>query len=232
MHQAIRPRHRRSRRWAAFVPLALLLLLALAGCVRVQATLAVSEDDLVSGQLVIAAVGTKQGDTGPVLTIPKELAGKVKTQVYTADGYVGQTVSFQGLSFAEVTLLGDSITVGKQYRLSFRRAGDLVTMAGSVDLSELPPDRAEVQIKVSFPGSVTRTNGINTNGTVSWKPKPGAVTEFDATVQYTDKSGVSWTKWVVIVGASAIGVALLVLALALFTHKRSLKAAGPPTRSL
>ncbi len=229
MHQATSQPDHRFRRWAAITALTLLALLTLSGCVRVQAGLVVSEDDQVSGQIVVASVAIKQGDTGPVLTIPPELSGKVRTQAYTADGYVGQTVAFQELSFAEVTLLGDSITAGKQYRLSFRRSGDLVTMAGSVDLTELPADRADVQIKVSFPGSVSRTNGVNDNGTISWKPKPGAVTEFSATAQYTDQSGVSWTKWVTIVGAAAVGVALLVLGLALFTHKRGLKAAGPPT---
>ncbi|PPK64158.1 DUF3153 domain-containing protein [Actinokineospora auranticolor] len=231
MQQAI-PRSRSGwRRWAALVALALLAVLTLSGCVRVQAGLAVSEDDLVSGQLVIASVPVKQEDKGPALKIPDELTGKVKTQVYTADGYVGQTLTFQGLSFADIAVLSEAITEGKQYRLSFRRSGDLVTMSGSVDLSELPANRADVQIKVAFPGSVTRTNGINDNGTVSWKPKPGAVTEFDATVQYTDKSGVSWTKWVVIVGASAIGVALLVLALAYYTHRRSRRSAEPQAAS-
>ncbi|GAA2968295.1 DUF3153 domain-containing protein [Actinokineospora diospyrosa] len=229
MHQATQHPRSGLRRWAALLALTLLALLTLSGCVRVQAALAVSEDDLVSGQLVVAQVAIKQGDSGPALTIPPELKGKVRAQSYTADGYVGQTVSFQGLSFAEITVLSDAITAGKQYRLSFRRSGDLVTMGGSVDLTELPADRADIQVKVTFPGKITRTNGINDNGTVTWKPKPGAVTEFDAAVQYTDKSGVSWTKWVTIVGASAIGVALLVLALAFFTHRRSVRAAGPPT---
>ncbi|HVK22799.1 MAG TPA: DUF3153 domain-containing protein [Actinokineospora sp.] len=217
MHQ-VTPRF---RRWVAIALLSLLSALTLSGCVRVQASLTVSEDDLVSGQIVVASVSIKQGDTGPALTVPPELAGKVKTQIYTADGYVGQTVSFQDLTFPEVGMLADGITVGKQYRLSIRRAGDLVTMAGSVDLTDLPADRADVQFKVAMPGTVSRTNGINDNGTISWKPKPGAVTEFNATVQYTDVSGVSWTKWVTIVGASTIGVALIVLVLALVTHRRS-----------
>lgn len=217
MHQAI-PRF---PRWAAFALLSLLAMLTLSGCVRVQGSMTVSENDLVSGQLIIASVSIKQGDTGPALKIPPELGGKVKSQVYAADGYVGQTVTLQDLTFAEVGILSDSITVGKQYRISFRRAGDLVTMAGSVDLTELPKDRADVQFKVTLPGTVSRTNGVDDNGTISWKPKPGAVTEFHATAQYTDSSGVSWTKWVTIVGASAVGVALLVLALALFTHRRA-----------
>lgn len=205
--------------------LATLTALALSGCVRVQAALAVSEDDLVSGQVVIASIATGQDDKGPALTVVPELANRVKAAAYSADGYVGNRVEFQDLTFAEVALLSQTLTVGKQYRLNFRRSGDLVTMSGSVDLSELPADRADVQLKVAFPGSVVQTNGANDNGTVSWSPKPGAATEFLATVQYNNQSGVSWTKWMALVGAIAVAVALLVVALALFTHRRGRRAA-------
>lgn len=210
----------RFRRLAAFAALAAVAALVLSGCVRVQAALSLSDRDTVSGKLVIASVLLRKEDKGPELTVAPELAAKVKTEPYSADGYVGSTVTFTELTFTEVALLTQTLTPGGQYRLSFRRSGNLVTMAGSVDLTELPPDRAEVQLKVAFPGTVIQTNGVNDTGTVTWSPKPGAVTEFLATIEYDDKSGVSWTKWVTIVGAGAIGVALLVLILALVTHRR------------
>ena len=94
---------------------------------------------------------------------------------------------------------------------------------GSIDLTRVPKDRADVQVKIAFPGRIIRTNGDNTDGTISWSPKPSAVTEFSATAQYSDASGVSWTQWVAIVGGGAIGVSVLVVLLALFTHRRSLK---------
>lgn len=214
-----RPAHR----FAALVLLAVLAAFSLSGCVRVQAALAVSQDDLISGWVIVASWPSKQGDTGPALTIPKEVAEKVRSEKYAEDGYIGQKLTFTDLRFADVTVLAESLTAGKQYRLSFRRSGDLVSMAGSIDLTQLPADRADVGVKVAFPGTITRTNGINENGTISWKPKPGSVTEFGATAQYTDTSGVSWTKWVTIVGASTVGVALIVLVLALFTHRRHVK---------
>jgi hypothetical protein len=211
------------RRVLWLATLALFALLSLSGCVRVQAALAVSEDDLVSGEIVIAALPTKNDDPGPALNIVPELSGKVRTEKYAADGYVGQKLILTDLKFSEVTVLAESITEGKQYRLSFRRSGDLVSMSGSIDLTQLPKDKADVQIKMAFPGAINRTNGLNEDGTISWKPKPGAVTEFGVTAEYTDTSGVSWTKWVAIVGGGAVGVALIVLALALFTHRRSQK---------
>ena len=214
---------RPGRRVVALVLLAVLTTVALSGCLRVQAAFAVSPEDLVSGEVIIATVPTKQDDTGPQLTIPAGLTDKVRTEKYTADGYVGQKLTFADLRFAEVAALSEGLTTGKQYRMSFRRSGDLVSMAGSIDLTGLPADRAEVAVKMAFPGTIIRTNGLNEDGSISWQPRPGAVTEFNVTAQYTDTSGLSWTKWVTIVGASAVGVALIVLLLALVSHRRSVK---------
>jgi len=209
---------------AALVAFAVLAVLVLSGCVRVHVGLAVSEDDLVSGDVVIAALSTKDGDTGPALTIPPDLTDRVRAEKYAQDGYVGQRLTFTDLRFADIATLTESISTENQYRLSFRRSGDLVSMSGSMDLTQVPPEKADVEVKMSFPGAINRTNGLNDEGTISWKPKPGAVSEFGVTAEYTDRSGGSWTKWVLIVGGSAIGVAMIVLLLALFGHRRTVRA--------
>lgn len=211
------------RRVLALVVLVALMTVSLSGCLRIHAALAVSQDDVVSGELIIAALPVNQEDDGPSLTVPAELEGKVRTEPYAADGYVGQKVFLSALSFSDVSLLVDSISTEQHYRLSFRRSGDLVSLAGSIDLTRVPDDRADVQVKIAFPGRISRTNGDNTDGTISWEPKPESVTEFSVTAQYSDESGVSWTQWVVMVGGGAVGVALIVVLLALFTHRRSLK---------
>jgi hypothetical protein len=201
-----------------------MLVLSLSGCLRVHAALAVSPDDLVSGELIVAALPVSDQDNGPPLTIPPELTDRVKSEKYTEDGYVGQRVTFSDLRFVDVALLIQSISESKQYRLSFRRAGDVVTLAGSIDLTQLPTDRADVQIKVAFPGTVSRTNGDDDNGTVSWSPKPGSVTEFDAIAQYSGTGGESWTKWAMIVGGGALLAAVVAVLLALISHRRTVSA--------
>lgn len=217
-------RLRSPRRLPALVLLAVLAMLSLSGCVRMHVALAVSQDDLVSGEMIIAVLPSRDGDPGPTLVIPAELADRVHTEKYAADGYVGQKVTFADLRFADVTTLSESISPGNtQYRLSFRRSGDLVSMAGSIDLTQLPAERADVQIKMAFPGSINRTNGLNEDGTITWSPKPGAVTEFGVTAEYTDTSGGSWVKWALIMAAAAIGVALIVLLLALLVHRHTRK---------
>lgn len=170
---------RRVTRIAALALLAVLAMATLSGCIRVRAALAVSPDDLVSGDVIIAALPTKEGDPGPTLKILPELADKVRAEKYAEDGYVGQKLTISGLRFSDLTVLAESITEGKQYRLSLRRSGDLVSLAGSIDLTQISlQDKVDVQLRIAFPGTVNRTNGLNDNGTISWKPKPNAVTEF------------------------------------------------------
>ncbi|MPZ83450.1 MAG: DUF3153 domain-containing protein [Actinophytocola sp.] len=211
------------RRGLGLIVLLGVMAATLTGCLRVHAALAVSQDDVISGKLVIAALPVSKDDDGPNLTVPPELADRVSTEPYTADGYVGQKVTLSGVKFADFSTLVESISTMRQFRMSFRRSGGLVSLAGSIDLTRVPPDRADVQVKVAFPGQISRTNGDNIDGTISWAPKPGAVTEFAATAQYSNAPGVSWTQWVAIVGGGAVGVAVLVVLLALFTHRRNLR---------
>jgi hypothetical protein len=201
-----------------------MLMLSLTGCLRIHAALAVSPDDLVSGELIVAALPVSEQDNGPPLTIPPELNDRVQSEKYAKDGYVGQKVTFSELRFTDVATLVESISESDEYRLSFRRAGDRVTLAGSVDLTQVPKDRADIQIKIAFPGSVTRTNGDEDGGTISWSPKPAAVTEFDAIAQYSDSGGESLTKWVMIVGGGALLAAVVAALLALIAHRRSVSA--------
>jgi hypothetical protein len=218
------PAHRPARRWAV-LPLVLMLAFALAGCVRVHAAMAVGSDDLVSGTIDIASVQSKPDDTGPQLTVPADLTDKVTLAPYAADGYVGQTLHFEQLTFEQVRALSEGLSnQSSRYRLNFRRSGDIVSLAGSIDLGQLRPDGVDVQLKIAFPGPVGKTNGTtDKDNNVSWTAKAGGVTEFNATAQYSDASGMSWTRWVLLVGAGAVGTALLVLVLALVAHRRSVR---------
>jgi hypothetical protein len=200
------------------------LVSSLSGCLRVHAALAVSPDDRVSGTLIVAALPVSDQDNGPTLTIPPELSDRVRSEKYTVEGYVGQKVTFTDLRFVDVAQLVQTISEAKQYRLSLRRAGDLVTLAGSIDLTQVPKDRADVQIKVAFPGSVSRTNGDEDGDVVTWSPKPGAVTEFDAIAQYSTAGGESWVKWALMVGGAALLAAIVATLLALIAHRRSVRA--------
>jgi len=217
-------RDSRVRRATGLLLLFGMLMLSLTGCLRIHTALAVSPDDLVSGELIVAALPVNEQDNGPPLTIPPELNDRVQAEKYTQDGYVGQKVTFSELRFTDVATLVESVSEANQYRLSLRRAGDRVTLAGSVDLTQVPKDRADIQIKIAFPGEVTKTDGDEDDGTVSWSPKPGAVTEFNAIAQYSDSGGEPLMKWVTIVGGGALLAAVVAALLALIAHRRSISA--------
>jgi hypothetical protein len=160
---------RRSR--ALLVPVFLLLtLFSLSGCVRVYAAMAVSDDDRISGEIVAATPPTQDNDPGPQLRVPPELASRVTTKPYRVESYAGTQLFFNGLSFDEMrTLSMATSSSNSRYSMNFRRSGDLVTLSGSVDLTQVPVERADIQVKVSFPGKIVNTNGREEeNNTIAW----------------------------------------------------------------
>ncbi len=187
--------------------------------------MAVSSDDLVSGDIVAAVPPAQESDPGPQFKIPDQLAGRASTEPYKQDGYVGSRLRFTGLSFDELhDLAATSGGSESRYQLSFRRSGELVTMSGSADLSSVRQERADIQVKISFPGAVTDTNGIDeASNTVAWTLKPGEATMISAVTRYAGQGSMSWMAWSLVVGALAVGAALVVGALALVAHRRAVR---------
>ncbi|MEU5692662.1 DUF3153 domain-containing protein [Actinosynnema sp. NPDC020468] len=211
---------------ALLFPVFVLLALSLSGCVRLHAAMAISPDDRVSGEIVAATPPTQDNDPGPQLKVPSELASRVTTKPYKQDNYAGTQLNFSGLTFEEVrTLSMATSSSSSRYQLNFRRSGDLVTLSGSVDLSTVPVDRADIQVKISFPGEVIDTNGREEeDATVAWAPKPGQASMITATVRYPGENEPAYGGWALLVAGLTGGAALIVVILALVSHRRSLVA--------
>lgn len=194
------------------------------GCVRVHAAMAVSTDDRVSGDLVIASLPSAGNSQGPQLTIPTTMADRVTTKPYSANGYKGSELSFQDLSFTEVSALATAISnENAAYRISFRRSDDLVNLGGSVDLSLLPTPGVDVQLKVGFPNPPLQTDGTRDGDTVTWTMKPGQVTSFSASDRYTLGNARGWQFWAFAVGGGIAVVSVFIVLLALWARRRNLK---------
>ncbi|WP_063036520.1 LppM family (lipo)protein [Nocardia grenadensis] len=212
------PRSRRPlrARIAAVLVLAALLTPALAGCLRVQASMGLSSNDRVSGRIVAAVVPENSEDKGPQLTAPDALAAKVRIEPYNQDGYIGSEVYFDDLNFGEVEQLSQlSEQTQGLFDLKFQRNGDLVSLNGRVDLETLAPHGSDVQLSVAFPARVAKTNG-NREGdsVVSWKLPAGEVSTVRAEVGYADPNTRSFAGWAGIVGGITLAVAAVVIALA------------------
>jgi len=201
------------------LPLLLLALLVatslLSGCARVRAALAVQPDDTVTGEILIATPEKSADDPGPTITIPSELESDVDVSPYRQDGYAGSVLRFSGLTFAQVASLTQVAgPAGNAVRLDMRRVGSRVLLGGAVDLTTVPVDRADFQLKIGFPGQVVDTNGDTDDSTVSWTFVPGEVGDTNAVVTFADPNAPSAVNWTIGLGAmvALAGAAVVVLA--------------------
>jgi len=207
---------------AGFAFAVLVVGLLAGGCVRARVAIAVSNSDLVTGEMVVGVVVQSDKEPGSVLRPPADLAGKIRAEPYRQDGYAGTRLLFTELTFDELDRLmktSADAPAGMQFEL--RRAGGLVVLNGRVDLSGVPnPDQADVQLRFSFPGTIIGTNGDQQGETVSWIVEPGRVTELSATARYAEPGTRSWGQWVLLLGAMAGSVVVIIAMLAFYAHRR------------
>lgn len=195
--------------------LLVLVIPALAGCLRVRTSITVSPDDLVSGEILAAVKPRDDKDSGPQFDENIAFTQKIWVSPYTADGYVGSQASFSDLTFAEVPQLANLSREATGVDISLRRAGSVVILEGRVDLTNVTDPDADVTFSIAFPGEVTSTNGdrIDTD-TVGWTLKPGVVNTMSAQARYTDPSSRSFTAAAIWLGLAACLVAGIITALA------------------
>jgi len=209
----------------------LLVIPVLAGCVRIRASITISPDDLVSGEIIAAAKPRNDNDAGPQLDPNLPFSQKVAISKYDRDGYVGSQAVFSDLTFAELPELAHMNSDAQGVNLSLRRAGDLVILEGRADLTSLTDADADVELSVAFPGAVTSTNGERADPeTVQWKLKPGIVSMMTAQARYTDPSTRSFHGAALWLGLSSLAVAGVVALLAWYSRDRSPRFAEPRDR--
>jgi hypothetical protein len=213
VHVRRSPRLTTYRRLLALLGLLLITAPLTVGCVRIKASITVSPDDKVSGQIVAAAKPRNDNDTGPRLNADLPFAQKIAISGYNRDGYVGSQAVFSDLTFAELPQLAEMNRDAAGVNLALRRAGNLVILEGRVDLTSLSDPEADVELSVAFPGEVTSTNGERIgDDTVQWRLKPGVVSTMTAQARYTDPSTRSFghaALWLVLSTFVAAGVVAL-----------------------
>ncbi len=208
----------------------LLFLVPLAtGCLRARASITISPDDLVSGEIVAAAKPKTSKDMGPQLeTNNLPFGHKVAVSNYDSDGYVGSQAVFSDLTFAEVPQLANMNSDASGVNLSLRRNGNLLILEGRVDLTSVTDPEADVELTVAFPGAVTSTNGDRVEAdVVSWKLKPGVVSTMTAQARSTDPNTRYFTGAGVWLGIASFAAAGLVAALAWVSRDRSPRLTAP-----
>ena len=212
-----------------------LLTLALTGCFKVDMDLAIL-GDTVSGTAIMAVDRQVVEMSG---TDPQDLIGEassgfdvegVTSEPYDEGRWVGARYRFDRVSLDDFNGEGSG---GLQ--ILHDEAAGTYEVIGEMDLSGdlgLDEDAAgevpgldptamlqsiEVQIALTFPGSVISHNGQLDGTTVTWQPPPGEVTELRAVAN--DGSGSSTTTSVV-VGAIAAAVLALGIGAAVWVVRR------------
>ena len=215
---------RRPARALTLVLALLLALTALSGCARVRAALAVQPDDTVNGEIVVATPETGPDDPGPEISVPDEIADDVEVSAYRQEGYTGSLLRFSGLTFDQLGSLSAAAgPAGEKVQFAIRRAGNRLLVTGKADLTTVPVDRADFQLKITTTGEVLDTNGDAEGGTASWTFDAGRVGDVTAVISVTDPNAPSPVSWTLF---TATRVALACGAVVLFARRTR----NPPVR--
>ncbi|MFC8600524.1 LppM family (lipo)protein [Isoptericola sp. NPDC057191] len=226
----------RRLRTAIAATLAAVGLLALSGCMKVDLDMTLSEDDTVSGTMIMAVsnslaetMGMKPGD------LWKQAGGEVgqsapqgaTQEPYSDDEYTGTKYTFTDTPIGDMSGSGDE-------DLTITRDGDNYVVDGTLDLSQgadqlksLPQkvqDAFDVQISITFPGAVSDASGQIEGNTVTWTPQLGETTEIHAVGAADSGSGFPW--WIV-----GLVIGLVVIALVVWLVVRNNRRPAPVTGS-
>jgi len=161
---------RNSLRLAA---IATLVVVALAGCVRVQIDLTLTPDDTVNGTMVLAL----QEGIGELLDTTDAAAAEqlfgdttanfddAAVSKYAQDGYEGQKVTFEGQSIGDFALVAGDFTISRDdENYVVNGPVDPNVAANGADI----PESAQMSLSVTFPGPVYEHNGSLEGNTVTW----------------------------------------------------------------
>jgi cobalamin biosynthesis Mg chelatase CobN len=216
------------------------MALLLSSCLKLNMDLTVSSKNTVSGTVIFAVdkqLLQASGQTvDQVLQSPVVSPGTkgVTTSPYDDGKYVGQEIVFDAVPLSQFA--GASAE-----DLKIVREGDEFKVSGVLDLSSATPTTtgnpqvdqiaqqamktADLHITMTFPGSVTSSNGKVDGNSVTWEPKIGERTEIRAVASAIPSSSFPWL-WIAI-GAAAV-VVLLVVALWIAARRRGEKGVEVP----
>ncbi|MFB7800329.1 LppM family (lipo)protein [Isoptericola sp. NPDC056134] len=208
----------RRLRTAIAAVLAAVGLLALAGCMKVDMDMTLSEDDTVSGSIVMAVsnslaetMGMEPGELWKQAggELSQNLPEGTSQEPYSDDEYTGTRYTFTDAPISQISGEGGE-------DLTITRDGDNYVVDGTMNLSEgadqlksLPQnvqDAFDVSLAITFPGPVSDATGAIDGNTVTWTPKVGENAEIHAVGAATAGSSFPW--WIVglVVGLVVIGL--------------------------
>lgn len=202
--------------------------LLLTGCLKLDMALTVSSDDTVSGSMIfafdktlLAASGQSAQDAiGSQAPFGEDVQG-VTSAPYTDDKFEGIKYTFAKVPLSKLSESSDSDS------LKIKRVGDEFVVTGAMDMSQGSDTStgdptmdaqfqdafksADIRVSITFPGKIVSSNGTVSGNTVTWVPKLGEKTTFEATAKAT--SGGSMMMILIIAGVALLVVVIIVVVL-------------------
>jgi len=156
------------------------LVLALSGCVKLDARL-VLDGDGVDGTVITALdkqVAAQSGQSQEELL--QQMLGEVPAgatlEPFSDDRFIGTRMTLRDAKLSEVAGPGD--------RIRIVHADGRYVVTGELDLSQLPAgSNPDVRLSIDFPGRVLRHNGELTGTTVTWVGSAGRRVSVEATAE-------------------------------------------------
>jgi hypothetical protein len=207
-----------------------MLVLLLSSCIKLDMAITVSPDNTVSGTMIFGI--DKQllqltGQTADQIlhgSVPSNAPG-VRSEPYSDDTFVGQKYTFDAVPLSQINS-GQTTD-----SLHITRAGDTFTVTGTMDLSnpngsgtdpasqqivQQAMKTAQIKIAITFPGKVASSNGQVSGNTVTWEPKVGETTTFEATASAISSGGLP----IVPIAIGLIVLLAIVVAVLVMKNKR------------
>ncbi len=222
-------RTRNNRRTWSLAALGMLLVLALAGCVRFQADLSVDEQNRLDGDIVVAVITTDEpGSADNARDSVEEIEGQllaglsgaegVTEEPYEQDDYVGTRFTLEDTPI-------DALDGGDaDGALRLTRSGDVFEFSGRLDFT--PDDEplggddvqgdvedSNISVAVSFPGDVLEHNGELSGNEVTWTTTLEGSVDMEARASAIPNGPPGWV-WIVAAGAAlliAVAIVLVVM---------------------
>ena len=215
--------------------LGMLLVLALAGCVRFQADLRVSPEDTLDGDIVVAVITNDEPDSADKARdaaddIEARLlpalrgADGVTATPYEQDDYVGTRFSLAG---TPIDALNGG---GSEGALTLTRAGDEYDFTGTLDFTpdseptpgeevDGDPGDADIAVSIAFPGEVLEHNGELQGTSVTWTTTLEGSVDMHARASAVPSGPPAWL-WAIAAGAALL-IALAVIVVVIRLRRRA-----------
>jgi len=167
--------------------------LLLSACVRMDVDLTLNSDETATGSMLIAVSDNAAEAAGMT---PAELLAEMdsedlgegadKVEEYAEDGFTGKRYTYEGSALSDVsdetvriTRDGDEFVVDGTLPLTAEELG--MTEAELSDPAVRPYlDTFDVNISITFPGTISESNGTIDGNTVTWAATVGEENKFTA----------------------------------------------------